>query len=125
MKQDKTFIKQRLRSFEFASNGFRILICEEHNVRIHVFAAVCAVLLGFILKITHFEWIAICFAIGFVFTLEIINSAIENLADFVSPDKHDLIKKVKDLSASGVLVSAITALIIGLIVFLPKIIAIC
>ena len=84
-------------------------------------AAFIAVIIAFWLKISAIEWVAIVFAIGFVITLEIINSAIENMADFLSPEKHEMIKKIKDLAAAGVLVSSITSLIIGLIVFLPKI----
>ena len=71
------------------------------------------------------EWIGVIFSIGLVFSLEIINSSIENIADFISPEKHKMIKKIKDLSASGVLISAITALIIGLIIFIPKILKLC
>ena len=122
MKKNQTSVKKALRSFAFAFNGLKILILEEQNARIHTIGAFCAIVLGFVLKISLHEWVAIILAIGFVITIETINSAIENLADFVSPDKHDLIKKVKDLSAGGVLLSAITALIIGLIIFLPKLI---
>jgi len=125
MKQQNFTIRKRIKSFGFAFSGLRILFREEHNSRIHLLAAVCATIAGYILKISAVEWIAVVFAIGFVITTEIINSSIENLADFVSPDKHEIIKKVKDLAAAGVLVSAITALIIGLIVFLPGIIELC
>jgi diacylglycerol kinase len=68
------------------------------------------------------EWFAVIFAIGIVIAFEAINSAIENLADFVSPQEHHLIKKVKDLAAAGVLVSAISAAIVGLLIFIPRII---
>jgi len=121
MPKEKFSITKRLRSFGYAFNGLKILIREEHNARIHLITAVVAITAGFCLHISALEWIAIVFAIGFVITLEIINSAIENIADFVSPEKHDTIKKIKDLAAAGVLISSITALIIGLIVFLPKI----
>jgi diacylglycerol kinase len=121
MKQQNLSIKKRLKSFIYAFNGLRILIREEHNSWIHIFATFIVVIAGFLLKISKFEWIAIVFAIGFVITLEIINSAIENIADFVSPNKHDMIKKIKDLSAAAVLLSSITALIIGMIIFIPKI----
>jgi len=60
--------------------------------------------------------------VGFVFSMEIINSAIEQLADFVSPDYHEAIKKVKDLSAAAVLISALVSVIIACIIFIPKII---
>ena len=125
MKQQKFSYKKRLQSFGFAFNGLKILLREEHNARIHVVASVCAVFAGFLFDISACEWLAVVFAVGFVIALEIVNSAIENMADFVSPDRHDMIKKIKDLAAAGVLVSAITAIIIGLIVFLPKLLALC
>ena len=59
--------------------------------------------------------------IGFVFAMELINSAIENLADVISPDKDDRIKRIKDLAAAAVLFSAFISVVVGLIIFLPKI----
>jgi hypothetical protein len=76
-------------------------------------------------NINIYEWIAVIFSIGLVFSMELINSAIENTADFISLEKHDTIRKIKDLSAAAVLISALAALIIGLIIFLPKICALC
>lgn len=122
MKQQKFSIKNRLKSFKFAFNGLGILWKEEHNSRIHFIATVGVLIAGFVFKISAFEWIAIIFSIGLVFALELINSSIEKLADFVSPNKHDKIKKVKDLSAAAVLICAVAALVVGLIVFIPKII---
>jgi diacylglycerol kinase (ATP) len=122
MKHQNFSVKNRIRSLKYAFNGLSILIKEEHNARIHLVVTICVLIAGFVLKISVNEWIAIIFAIGFVFALEIINSALENIADFVSPGKNERIKKIKDLSAAGVLVSALTAFIIGLIIFLPKII---
>ena len=122
MKQENFSIIRRLKSFTFALNGLKVLILEEHNARIHLVAALFVIIAGVLLELSNVEWIAIIFAIGLVFTLETINSAIENLADFVSPEKNDQIKKVKDLSAGAVLIGAITALFIGLIVFIPKLI---
>lgn len=87
MKQEKFSIIKRLKSFIFALNGLKILILEEHNARIHLVAALCVIIAGIVLRIANVEWIAIIFAIGFVFALETINSAIENLADFISPEK--------------------------------------
>ena len=88
-----------------------------------MFAAICVIVGGFLFHLNPMEWIAILLAIGFVFTTEIINSAIEHLADFVSHDKHNKIKKVKDLAAAGVLVSVICSATIGLLIFLPKLYA--
>ena len=120
MKNQKFSALQRLKSFTYAFNGLKILLREEHNARIHFVIAVSVTIAGFALKISALEWIAIVIAIGFVITTEIINSAIENIADFISPEKHEMIKKIKDLAAAGVLVSALTALTTGLIIFLPK-----
>ncbi len=121
MKNQKFSIQKRFNSFKFAFNGLKILIKEEHNARIHVFTASCVLIAGFIFKISAYEWIAILLVIGLVVALEIINSAIENIADFITLEKHDKIKKIKDLSAAAVLISAIVAMIIGSIIFIPKI----
>jgi diacylglycerol kinase len=121
MKNQKFSISRRLKSFRYAFNGLKILLKEEHNARIHLMAAIVVVIAGVFFETSTSEWIAIIFAIGFVISAEIINSSIENIADFISPEKHEKIKKIKDLAAAGVLISAVTALIIGMIIFLPKI----
>ncbi len=121
MEQDNFSVIKRLKSFLYAFNGLKILIREEHNFRIHIIAAVIAIIFSILFKLNSYEWMAILFSIGFVFVTEIVNTAIENIANFVSPSKNENIKKIKDLSAAAVLVSALTALSIGLIVFIPKI----
>lgn len=121
MKQQRFSIRKRLKSFTYAFNGLRILFKEEHNARIHFIAAIGVIAFGFYFEIKNLEWLAILFSIGFVITMEIINTALENLADFVSPEKHEQIKKVKDLAAAAVFVSAVVALIVGLMVFIPYI----
>lgn len=125
MKQQGFSIKKRIESFGFAFNGLKILIREEHNAQIHLFAIICVTIVGFGFKISAPEWIAVVGAFGFVIAMEIVNSAIEGISDFISPEKHKMIKKIKDLSAAAVLVAAITAFIIGLIVFAPKILELC
>ena len=115
-------IKKRIQSFKYAFNGLRILINSEHNSWIHLFVTVCVLAAGFAFKITAGEWIAVIFCIGIVFALELVNTAIENMADFVSKEYHPSIKKIKDLAAAAVLVGAVAAAVIGLIIFLPKIV---
>ena len=83
---------------------------------------ILVVLAGFLFKITNVEWLAVVFAIGLVLAGEAINSAIERLSDVVQPERDDRIRDVKDISAGAVLICAITAAIIGIIVFLPKLI---
>ena len=123
--QEKISIAKRLKSFTYAFNGLRVLFKEEHNSRIHLFATICVVVAGVLLKLSVLEWVAVAFAIGLVFCGEIFNSAIEDLSDVVCPEHDERIKKVKDLSAAAVLVNAITAAVVGLLVFLPKLIALC
>ena len=121
-KPNKKFsLEKRVESFKYALNGLKIVFIEEHNARIHLIVSLIVIACGFIFHISTVEWIIICFAIGLVISMEIINSAIENLSDFVSPEHHKLIKKVKDLSAAAVLVCTISSVVIGILVFLPKI----
>ena len=121
-KQEKFSIAKRLKSFTYAFNGLKVLFAEEHNSRIHLFATVCVIIAGALLKLSLLEWAAVAFAVGLVFSGEIFNSAIEDLSDVVCPERDDRIKKVKDLAAAAVLVNAIAAAVIGLLVFVPKII---
>ncbi len=121
MKDNKFSIKRRAKSFTYAFNGIRLLFFEEHNSRIHALAAICAIIAGILLKISRFEWIALTIAIGIVFVVETINSSIENTADLISLEQNSRIKKIKDLSAAAVLISSITALLVGAFVFIPRI----
>jgi len=118
-------IKDRLKSFSYAFQGFKVLIGNEHNARIHIFAAIIAIIAGIALKISSLEWIIVIVSIFLVLAAEAFNSALEYLCNFVSPQYHELIKKIKDLSALAVLFIAIAAFASGLIIFLPKIINIC
>ena len=123
MKHQKFSISRRLKSFSYAFNGLKILIKEEHNSRIHLFVSIVVIIASFVFKIELYEWFAIIFSIGIVFAAELLNSAIENIADFISPDKNYKIKVIKDLSSAAVLICALTAATIGLIVFIPKILS--
>ena len=119
----KFTLKARMFSFLNAFAGFRVLFREEHNVRIHCCAAILVVAAGFLFGISAGEWIAVIFAIGLVFAAEAINTSIEHLSDTVQPEWDERIRDVKDLAAGGVLFAALAALVVGLIIFVPKIIA--
>jgi diacylglycerol kinase len=121
MESKKFSLADRLKSFNFAFNGLKILIQEEHNARIHFFIALIVVILGFIYSISSTEWIIVIFSIGFVIALESLNTAIEQIANFISPEKHESIKSIKDIAAAAVLISVISAVFIGFIIFYPKI----
>jgi diacylglycerol kinase len=111
-----------IKSFAFALAGIKLCFRYEANFRIHAALTIVALLLSIVFKISAIEWIAICFCIAFVITMEMLNTAIEKLCDVVHKEIHPIIKKVKDIAAGAVLVSAIFSLITGCIIFLPKII---
>lgn len=121
-KQEKFSLKERLRSFSYAFQGLKTLFIEEHNSRIHTVFAILAIALGLFFHISALEWIAVLLCIALVFSLELINSSIENLADASIPEKNTFIKNSKDMAAAAVFVSAMVSLIIGIIIFLPRII---
>ncbi|AIM37335.1 diacylglycerol kinase family protein [Sphingobacterium sp. SG20118] len=121
MKNRKFSFQDRAKSFTYAFDGFKVLFAEEHNARIHLVATVVTVIAGFYFDISTVEWMIILLCIGSVFALEIVNSAIENLADLVCQEQNSLVKKAKDLAAAAVLVAAIVAAIIAIIIFIPKI----
>lgn len=123
MKNDGFTLRKRLRSFRYAFHGIQLLIRYEHNAWIHCFAAVCVITAGFLTGLSAMEWIVVIFAIGMVLAAEAVNSSIEALADLVSPGYNEAIKRTKDLAAGAVLILAIAAAIIGMIIFIPKIIS--
>jgi diacylglycerol kinase (ATP) len=115
-------IVDRLKSFTHAFRGITGFFKSEHNAIIHLVATVVVVALGFWLSLSAIEWVMIIVAVGMVFSAEIFNSAIEKLADEITTDFSQSIKKIKDFSAAAVLVTAIAAAIIGLILLLPPLI---
>lgn len=121
MKNEGFTFRKRIRSFRYAFNGIRLLITREHNAWIHCFAAISVVIAGAILGLSRMEWVAVVIVIGAVLAAEAVNSSIEALADLVSPEYNEAIKRTKDLAAGAVLLMAIAAAIVGLIIFIPKI----
>ena len=110
----------RIRSFEYAFSGLRVLLKEEHNARIHLVITVAVILAAIFFRISALEWLVMILTIGFVFVTEIVNTAMEDIADFISPQRDDRIKRIKDLGAAAVVVAAFAAVAIGIIIFLPK-----
>ena len=113
-------LKKLIKSFGYALHGLRLVLQSGQNIKIHLVAAVAAITGGALLKIAASEWLVLLLCIGLVIALEIINTCIEQLCDFISPQYHDKIKIIKDLAAAAVLVAAITSAIIGFIIFIPK-----
>lgn len=114
---------QSLRSaFINTYNGVRHVVTSQRNARIHTLVTVIVLLVGILFHISNLEWIAIIFAIGFVWASECLNTGIEKLTDLVSPNYHALAKLAKDSSAAAVLFASMTAVAIGFIIFIPKLI---
>jgi diacylglycerol kinase len=117
----KTFsITSRLKSFKYAFEGIRDFFRTEHNAWIHLLATIGVIVLAVSVPVSRTEIMALVFAVGIVWVAELFNTAIEKIADFVCAEQDPKIKFIKDLSAAAVLISAITALVIGCIVFIPK-----
>lgn len=122
-KSDKPFSwRARGRSFVYAWRGIRYLFRGEHNARIHLCVAAAVVIAGLIFGLSWTEWGVISLAIGLILALEAVNSAVEALADHVSPDFAPLIGRAKDVAAGGVLLGVFGAVGAGIAIFLPKII---
>jgi diacylglycerol kinase len=117
-------IVSRVKSTTHAWRGIGIFIRTTHNAWVHIFFGGLAVYLGFLLEISGVEWILIVFAIGLVILAETINTAIEIDMDLTSPNYHPYARDTKDVAAGAVLMTVAIAGIVGLIIFLPKIITI-
>ena len=111
-----------INSFKYAGQGLRHCITKEKNLQLHCIAAAVAVTVAFILNISGIEWMIILICIALVLAFEMINTAIEHLCNIVQPGISPLIKIIKDVSASAVLIIAAMAAICGAIIFIPKII---
>lgn len=123
MQSNKSFsLNSRIKSFSYAISGIRQFIWREHNARIHAAATIGVVIAAFILGVSRLEAIALALVIGGVWITEMLNTCLERMADMIHPEPHPTIKFIKDLAAGAVLVAAITAVIVGLFIFIPKIV---
>ncbi|MCX6281654.1 MAG: diacylglycerol kinase family protein [Bacteroidetes bacterium] len=116
-------LRERVRSFRFATKGIVSVIATQHNFRIHLVAMALVFSAAFLFNITGAEWCIVLLASALVLSLEIVNTAIESLVDLVSPGYHEKAGLIKDLSAAAVLVSAIFAAVAGIVIFGPYIVA--
>ena len=117
-------IKRRILSFHYAFKGLWYIISTQTNMQIHLFATVLVTFAGFYFKITVYEWLALILIIALVLVSEIVNTAIEEIVNFISPEFNKQAGLIKDLGAAFVLIAAIFAVIIGAIIFIPHFIEI-
>lgn len=113
-------MQKLIRSFWVAFQGIGLVFRTERNFQIHSVCLILVTVFGFYFSISQSEWISILLISAVVLSLEMINTALEKTMNFVHPEKHDAVKKIKDIAAGSVLVATIFAVVIALIIFLPK-----
>lgn len=121
--KDQRFIAGRIKSVIYAFSGAYKLVTTEHSVMVQFFIAVAVTIAGFCFDITATEWMLQTLAIGIVLGMEGLNTAIEKICDFINPEFHERIGFIKDISAGAVVFTALAALVVGGIIYSPKIIA--
>ena len=124
MKEKKQGIKKLIKSFKYAICGVNTAFREEQNMKIHILAIIMVVVLGILLKISKIEWIICLVLFAIVISAELFNTAIETVVDLIMPERNEKAKIAKDVSAGAVLIPAVVSAIVGIIIFLPKIIGI-
>lgn len=121
--QKKRGIKRFINSFHYSWDGIKYAFKYEQSMFIHVLVTLLVVICGIVLKLDFQEWLLCIVLIGLVIATELVNTAIEAVVDLACPEIHPLAKTAKDTAAAAVLVFAITAVLCGLFLFVPKIIA--
>lgn len=120
MEQREGFLINRIKSIGFAFKGAFLLVKTEASIQIQFVIAIIMTLAGFYWNLSATEWALQCLAIGLVMAIEGLNTAVEKLSDFVHPHKHSKIGFIKDISAGAVFIAAVTAIVVGFIIYYPK-----
>ena len=118
--KDNTFFTGRFKSMGFALKGAIKLITTEHSIMVQSSLAVVLIVAGLYFNISHEEWMFQTLAIGLVLSIEGLNTAVEKVADFIHPEFHQKIGFIKDIAAGAVFFAAMTAIAIGLMIYIPK-----
>lgn len=113
------FITGRIRAGGYAFRGAFYLLKNEASIQVQFVIAILVTIAGFYFGITTQEWVYQIFAIGLIMTAEGLNTAIEKMADFVHPDFHSKIGYIKDVAAGAVFIAAVTAVVVGVIIYYP------
>lgn len=121
MKKKKSFFINRLKSVGFAFRGAYFLLKTEVSIQVQFVIFILLTVLGFYFNLSTGEWLFQFLAIGTVMSIEGMNTAVEKIADFIHPEKHKEIGLIKDIAAGAVFIASVFAIIIGLIIYIPKI----
>lgn len=117
--KDNTFFTGRLKSVNYAFKGAVKLIATEHSIMVQFSIGILISIAGFYFGISKTEWLFQTLAIGLVMSIEGLNTAVEKIADFIHPNYHERIGFIKDIAAGAVFFAALTAIAIGLIIYIP------
>jgi Diacylglycerol kinase len=112
-----------VKSFKYAFQGLKTAYQSEPNLKIHVFFAISALIMAFFLRVSTLEWLLLAFTIFYVISFELLNTVLESLVDLVSPEMSPIAKIAKDVSAACVLLGAFMSVIVGIVIFLPKLLS--
>jgi diacylglycerol kinase (ATP) len=120
MNKKESFFINRIKSIGFALKGGLYLIKTEASIKVQFVVAILITILGFYFNISKTEWMAQILAIGMVMSIEGINTAIEEVADFIHPENHKKIGLIKDISAGAVFIASFFSISVGLIIYIPR-----
>ncbi|MFG6121098.1 MULTISPECIES: diacylglycerol kinase family protein [Thalassobacillus] len=115
--------KKRGIGFKYAWRGILTVTKTERNMKYHLIIAAIVLLCSMIMQLSRVEWAIVLLVIGLVLTMEMVNTSLEKAMDHLSPDIHPAVGMVKDIAAGAVLIAALLSVIIGLIIFIPKLVA--
>lgn len=115
-----SFLGKRLKGCGYAIKGAYMLLKNEASIQVQSFIGVVVIIAGFYYDISSTEWMMQLFAIGLVMSIEGLNTAAEEIANFVHPDFHSKIGYIKDVAAGAVFFAAIAAVAIACIIYIPK-----
>ena len=121
MPKKESFFINRLKSVGYAFKGALLLLKTEGSIKIQFVIALIVTAAGFYYNISAMEWIVQLLANGLVMSIEAINTAIEEIANFIHPERHDKIGLIKDIAAGGVFIASIFSSTVGLIIYVPKV----
>jgi len=115
-----SFLRKRIKGVAFAFKGAILLLKNEASIQVQATIGIIVTIAGFYFNLSTTEWMFQIFAIGLVMSIEGINSAIEEIADFVHPDFHARIGYIKDVAAGAVFFASVVAIVIGCLIYIPK-----
>ena len=113
--------KKLINSFKYAFSGIASSFKTERNMKIHVLIMILVIIAGIVFKISALDWIILTIMIALVISAELFNTTVETVVDMITKERNEKAKLAKDIAAGAVLVLAIGSVIIGLIIFIPKI----